>query len=218
MRKRVAISLGLLILLSTITLKQEIIISKFNLKEINVKNNIILKDEDIQSLLISFYGKNLIFLRSNEVKDKLMINSFIDSFHIRKKYPNTLELKIYEKKPIAILQDKRNKFYLSEKVDLIEFKKIESLKNLPYVFGKLENFKIFYNDLKKTNFPVKKIKKFIFFGSNRWDIETNEGKILRLPSQDYINSLENYTDLIKKIDVKKYKIFDYRISGQLILK
>ena len=218
MRKRVAISLGLLILLSTITLKQEIIISKFNLKEINVKNNIILKDEDIQSLLASFYGKNLIFLRNNEVKDKLMINSFIDSLHIRKKYPNTLELKIYEKIPIAILQDKRNKFYLSEKVDLIEYKKIESLKNLPHVFGKLENFKIFYNDLKKTNFPVKKIRKFIFFGSNRWDIETNDGKILRLPSQDYINSLENYTDLIKKIDVKKYKIFDYRISGQLILK
>ncbi len=218
MRKRVAISLGLLILLSTITLRQEIIISKFNLKEINVKNNILLKDEDIQSLLISFYGKNLIFLRNNEVKEKLMMNSFIDSLHIRKKYPNTLELKIYEKKPIAILQDKRNKFYLSEKVDLIEFKKIESLKNLPYVFGKLENFKIFYNDLKKTNFPVKKIKKFIFFGSNRWDIETNDGKILRLPSQDYIDSLENYTKLIKKIDVKKYKIFDYRISGQLILK
>ncbi len=218
MRKRVAISLGLLILLSTITLKQEIIISKFNLKEINVKNNILLKDEDIQSLLISFYGKNLIFLRNNEVKNKLMMNSFIDSLHIRKKYPNTLELKIYEKKPIAILQDKRNKFYLSEKVDLIEYKKIESFKNLPHVFGKLENFKIFYNDLKKTNFPVKKIKKFIFFGSNRWDIETNDGKILRLPSRDYINSLENYTDLIKKIDVKKYKIFDYRISGQLILK
>ena len=183
-----------------------------------MKNNIILKDEDIQSLLASFYGKNLIFLRNNEVKDKLMINSFIDSLHIRKKYPNTLELKIYEKIPIAILQDKRNKFYLSEKVDLIEYKKIESLKNLPHVFGKLENFKIFYNDLKKTNFPVKKIRKFIFFGSNRWDIETNDGKILRLPSQDYINSLENYTDLIKKIDVKIYKIFDYRISGQLILK
>ena len=40
-----------------------------------------------------------------------------------------------------------------------------------------------------------------FFGSNRWDIETNDGKILRLPSQDYINSLENYTDLIRHCQV-----------------
>ena len=189
MRKRVAISLGLLILLSTINFKQNIITSKFNLKEINVENNLLLKNADIQSLLFSLYGKNLIFLSNKEIKNKLMKNSFIDSFNIRKKYPNTLELKIYEKIPIAILQDKKKKFYLSDKIDLIEFKEIENLENLPYVFGNLENFRVLYYDLKKTNFPIKKIKKFIFFESNRWDIETKEGKILRLPSQNYINSL-----------------------------
>ena len=34
--------------------------------------------------------------------------SFIDSFNIKKIYPNTLKIEIFEKKPIAILINKKN--------------------------------------------------------------------------------------------------------------
>ena len=50
-----------------------------------------------------------------------MKNSYIESFYIKKKYPDTLEIKIIEKKPIAILFSNKKKFYLSEKIDLIDF-------------------------------------------------------------------------------------------------
>ena len=40
----------------------------------------------------------------------LIQESFIESFNIKKKYPNTLKIKIYEKKPIAILLKNQNKF------------------------------------------------------------------------------------------------------------
>ena len=58
-----------------------------------------------------------------------------------KKYPSTLKIKIYEKKPIAIIFKKKEKFYLSEKIELISFKKIEKYKELPYIFGNEKNFK-----------------------------------------------------------------------------
>ena len=61
-----------------------------------------------------------------------------------KKYPNTLKIKIFEKKPIAILINKQEKFYLSEKIELIEFKNLKNYKNLPYVFGDKNNFEKFY--------------------------------------------------------------------------
>ena len=37
-----------------------------------------------------------------------MQNDFIESFQMKKKYPNTLKIKINEKKPIAILINKKN--------------------------------------------------------------------------------------------------------------
>ena len=48
MKKRSIIAFILLILLTTITSKQKIIISKFNIKEIKIENNILIKSEDIK--------------------------------------------------------------------------------------------------------------------------------------------------------------------------
>ena len=62
-----------------------------------------------------------------------MQNNFIEGFNIKKKYPNTLKIKIFEKKPIAILIVKKRKFYLSDKIDLIEFKNIKDFENLPLI-------------------------------------------------------------------------------------
>ena len=218
MKKRLVIALTLLILLTTINSKQSFVISKLNLKTIVVENNFLLKDKDIKNLLIPFYNKNLIFLDNNKVKEALMQNNFIDSFKIKKKYPSTLEVKIFEKKPIAILVTQNKKFYLSERIDLIEFKSLPNYPDLPYVFGNIDDFKIFYKDLRKINFPLDIIKKYTLYGTKRWDLETKNYNVIKLPSKNYIRSLESYLNLKNKKGFEKYKLFDYRIKDQLILK
>ena len=49
-----------------------------------------------------------------------MKNTLIKGFKLKKKYPNKLKIKIFEKKPFVILFDKKKKFYLSETIDLIK--------------------------------------------------------------------------------------------------
>ena len=217
MKKRLVIALSLLILLTTYNSQHNFVISKFNLKTIVIKNNLLLKDKDIKDLLIPFYNKNLIFLENNEVKKALMQNSFIESFNIKKKYPSTLNVKIFEKKPIAVLLNKKNKFFLSEKLDLIEFKNLPNYKTLPYILGNKDDFKIFYNNLKKINFPLDIVQKYTFYEINRWDLETKNNQVIKLPSKNYTKSLENFLNLKSKNDFEKYKLFDYRIRNQLIL-
>ena len=84
MKNRLIISLVLLMLLSTITTQQKIIISKFNLKEIDIENNFLLKEKDIQKLLTPIYNKNLLLLKNKEIETILMQNTFIESFYIKK--------------------------------------------------------------------------------------------------------------------------------------
>ena len=92
MKKRFVIASFLLILLTTINSQQNFFISKFNLEIIVVENNLLLKDKDIKNLLIPIYNKNLLFLDNIEVKKILMQNSFIDSFKIKKKYNEVLNI------------------------------------------------------------------------------------------------------------------------------
>ena len=75
---------------------KKILTSRFDLKEINIENNLLLEDKEIKKLLSRIYGKNLIFIKNEEIEKALIQNSFIESFNI-KKIPNKLQIKIYEK-------------------------------------------------------------------------------------------------------------------------
>ena len=52
--------------------------------------------------------------------------------------------------------------------------------NLPIIFGDKKNFKKLYFDLKKINFPLEIIKNYYLFRSTRWDLETYNGKVIKL--------------------------------------
>ena len=218
MKKRLVIALVLLVLLSTYKPQELSLTSKFNIKEIKIENNHILKDEDIKKDLMFLYDTNLIFLNTNKIKLILKSNNFIQSFEVKKIYPNKIKIKIFEKKPIVILQYKKKKFYISETFDLINFLDLEDYKNLPVVFGKQNDFKILYKNLKKINFPLNLIKKYYLYESKRWDLEIDKNKIIKLPTENYTKSLVNFMNLSKENNFDKYSIYDYRISNQLILK
>ena len=135
MSKRIIFALILFILLTTVTFEPKIISSKFNVKKIIIENNSLLKEKDIKILLTPIYQKNIIFLKNKDIQKALKKNNFIESFNVKKKYPSTLKIKIFEYEPIAILINKKKKFYLNKKINAIKFKNFQNFENLPYVIG-----------------------------------------------------------------------------------
>ena len=142
MKKQIIIGISLLILFSTIKLKQDYKITKFNIIEINIENNSLIKNIELQNSLHPSIIK-ISFLKNNEIEKVLKQNSLIESFEIKKKYPNALNIKIFEKKPFAILFQKKKKFYISDKIELINYKKIKNYENLPFIFGNQINLRYF---------------------------------------------------------------------------
>ena len=208
----------LFILLSTYTPKFNLIInSNLLIQKIKIENNSIIKSDKIKKKLSFLYKENLFFLNIKDIEKKLKSETFIESFSIKKIYPNTLKLIIVEKKPIAVLQNKKKKFYISDKGSIINYRDIEKYTNLPTVFGNGENFYSLYNDLKNIQFPLEKIKSYYFFESGRWDLVMQDDKVIKLPVEDYLSSLKNFMLSNTNSNFNKYKIFDYRIKDQLIL-
>ena len=219
MKKRITISLCLLLVLSTYNSQNHYNFFSFlNVKNITIKNNYIVSDKKIIENIKFINGNNIVFLNTTIIKEKLNEIDFIDSFKIKKKYPNTINITIFEKQPIAILQNKKKKYYYTANNDIISFSDYKQFKDLPIIFGNKENFQIFFESLKKINFPIEIIDKFYFFESRRWDLITKKKQIIKLPIKKYEESLINFMSIQDKYNFEKYKIFDYRIKNQLILK
>lgn len=219
MKKRFLIALVLLLLLSTYNVQNNFSLFKnLNISEIIVENNLIVEEKRVKKKLDYLYQENLFLLNLKKIETKINDIDFIESFEIKKIYPNKIKIKIFEKTPIVILQNKKEKKYFTNKEDTVNFFELDKFEGLPIVFGDKKNFQVFYNDLKNINFPISEIKVFYLFESKRWDLVTNNNQTIKLPIKNYIKSLQNFVNLKNQSIFQKYKIFDYRISDQLILK
>ena len=218
MKKTLIGLITLFILLTTYTPNFNFILSSnLNIQQIKIENNSVIESDKIKKKLSFLYEENLFFLNINDIKENLNDEIFIESFSIKKIYPNKIKLIIVEKKPIAILHNKKKKFYISDKGDLIKFINLEIYNDLPTVFGNGENFYSLFQDLQNIRFPLEMIKSFYFFESGRWDLIMHDDKIIKLPINNYIFSLNNFMKLKSNSNFNNYKIFDYRIKDQLIL-
>ena len=191
--------------------------SVLNIQKIIIENNLIIESGKIKKKLIFLYDKNLFFLNNKTIQEKLKNEDFIESFSAKKIYPNTLKLMIKEKKPIAILQNKKKKLYISDKGNLINFIDIEAYNDLPVVFGNGREFYSLYKNIKNIKFPLEMIKSFYSFESGRWDLIMHDNKVIKLPIKNYLLSLENFMLSKANSNFNDYKIFDYRIKDQIIL-
>ena len=155
-------------------------------------------------------------MNTEKIKRNLKDKTFIESYYIKKIYPDKLKLSIIEKVPIAVVINKK-KIYISNKGDHINFFNIDIYKDLPTVFGDKDKFYILYKNLKDVEFPLEKIKSFYYFEAGRWDLVMAEGKVIKLPIENYLFSLKDFMKSKNDNSFNNFKIYDYRIKDQLIL-
>ncbi len=190
----------------------------FNIKKIDVKNVQILDKKEITNLLYNeLSNSNLLILNKKKLDKVFNDYKLINYIELKKIFPSKLQITIYEKKTIAIINDKQRTSYLVDSGEEIDYFKNSKLEKLPNIFGKQKNFLKIYSALQQLSFPISEIKSFYYFEIGRWDIILKNNKVIKLPITNFNESLKNYMELKKNINFEKYSIFDYRIENQLIL-
>ena len=167
---RIVILLVVLTFLTTYSPKEFRVFSQknnffFEIQNIEVVNNHLIKESEIVEKLIQIYKKNILFIKRNDIEKPLKSIDFLDKIEVKKKYPNTIIIKIYETKPVAILFKKNRKYLLDSSSNLITFSENMLFDDFPTVFGEgaEQDFINFYNQLENNNFPKQRVKNFYYF-------------------------------------------------------
>ena len=193
--------------------------NSFKIININIKNNSIIEKSEIIEKLSNIYGKNIFLVKKNDLEKYLEPVDFLDKIEVRKKYPNTLIIKIYETKPIAFLFREDNRYLLDSASNLINFKENEPKYDLPKVFGNdaEKYFVNFFDLLKENNFPRNRIKSYYYFQIGRWDTLLSKGQTIKFPAENIKKAIILSVKLLNNEDFIKYDIIDLRVDGKIIV-
>ena len=146
--------------------------------------------------------------------------NFINYLKIKKIYPKKIKVTVIEDLPIGTyLNDSGERHLLLENNKIIKDYNYES-GNLPQVYGEgaLEKFSDFYSSFQKTGLDLKLVKQFNYYDINRWDLLLKDEKLIKLPPENYKESIVKFLEIYEKSAFKKFKVFDFRIKNQLIMR
>ena len=192
----------------------------FAIKKIEVSGLSYFDENELEVKIQDLKGKNIIFTNSTQLEKILSEFNFVKGFTIRKKYPSEIKIIIKEYKPIGIFLDMENKYILLEEGKSLQSNDMGKFIYLPKVYGEKanKNFFILNKNLQDINFDKNLINEYKYYKTKRWDIILKNGKIIKLPTSNYSNSLIKFVDIYEKDSFKKFNIFDFRINGQLVIK
>ena len=217
LNKKIFFYVFLIVFLSTLNNKFFSEIKFKIIDEITIKGLEGKEKRDLLNSLELLNLKNIFFLNKFELIKKLDANELIENYTVFKRYPSSLEIRINKTKFLANVFKDGKSFVLGSNGKLIET--IGKNDNLPNIFGDYnkDSFFSLLKSIKKSNFELSEIKNLYFFKSARWDIETNNNMIIKLPKKNLENSLNLSLDLISSNKFKNIKILDLRQDKQVII-
>ena len=191
----------------------------FEIQNIEIVNNHIINKEEIDKKLANILGKNILFIKRNDLEKPLKSIDFLEKIEVKKKYPNTVIIKVYETKPIAIIFKKNKKYLLDSSSNLITFKESMFIDDFPSVFGEgaEKNFVNFFNKLENNNFPKQRVKNYYYFQIGRWDIQLLDGQIIKFPSNKTTEAILQSVELLGRKNFGNYNVIDLRIPGKIVV-
>ena len=216
--------LFLLIVLTTYNFdsKENLVSSFFKIKKIEIEGIQNSDRKEIEEKFNPLKEKNIIFTNQKQFRKLIDNLELVKEIKVKKIYPDKIKITIKEFKIIGIFVDEKNQkeYILTDHGKVINNYNKKQFNDLPLVFGKNADkiFFTFYPSLKAAGFEIELIKYFNYFDIKRWDIILKDGKLIKLPSTNYEKSLKKFLSIYETENFKKFRVFDFRVNGQLIIK
>ncbi|MDC1111999.1 FtsQ-type POTRA domain-containing protein [Candidatus Pelagibacter sp.] len=186
-------------------------IIKIEVLGLSEENNLKIKKE-LNNLLL----KNIFLINTNTINNVMSKYKLIQSYNVKKEYPSKLNIEIEQTKFIARIKSSKN-YLIGSNGKLINGKK--SNKRLPILFGDFddEKFLKLKKNIDNSKFKFNDIKSIFFFKSKRWDLQTIDDVLIKLPEKNIPGALTVAYKIIEDKQFLNIKIIDLRILDQVII-
>ena len=174
------------------------------------------ENREIKRIFENLKLKNIFFINQFEVKESLISINTIEQLSVFKNYPSTLKIYIKKTKFLALTKKDGIDYFIGANGKLI--RKNKSTSELPFIFGNLniQEFLKLKKNIDKSIFDFDKISNLYFYKSNRWDIETYDGYLIKLPKKNIDEVLSLFVRLSKEKKLQDNGIIDFRQKNQII--
>ena len=191
----------------------------FKIQKIKIVNNLLIDESTIIEKLTEIYEKNILFIERNDIEKPLKSIDILEKIEVKKRYPNTIIINVYETKPVAVLFKENNKYLLDSSSSLIPFNRSIVFDDLPNIFGEgaEKDFINFFNRLGNNNFSTKQVKNFYYFQIGRWDLELSNNQVIKFPTSKVLEAIQQSVELLARKDFGNYNIIDLRIHGKIVV-
>ena len=215
--KKVIIYLCLFFLLATVNNSSIINLRLPKIEKIKISGFGLDQNTHVRDIIESLKSKNIFFINQFEIKKDIFSDNIIEELNIFKNYPSTLIVDIKKTQFLAVTKKDGDDYFIGRNGKLI--KKNQSISKLPYVFGDLNinDFLEFKKNIDNSNFEFKQILNLYYYKSKRWDIETSNGYLIKLPRENISEVLNLFIRLSKEKNFNDKITIDFRQKGQIIL-
>ena len=217
-KAKICLLLLIFLLFTTYNLNIKINLPFFKIKNIDFRNQLYLEENIKSDIIDTFANKSLINLSKKNLDKYFEKSKWVDSYKLKKKYPNTILIILNEHKPIAIYS-KDNLSYLVNNNYILTKKIINTQTDIDLINLKGEfdanQFKDIYSNLITTNF-LKKVKEIKIKSLNRMDLLLFNN--IKVSFGEY--SSKKQIEVLKQI-LKKYpniERVDLRNEGRVVIK
>jgi len=215
--RKIIIYLFLFAILASVNNFKYINLQLFKIDLINISGLNDTENSNLYEKITDYKKKNIFFIDNLEISKNINSNNLVEKFWVFKEYPSTININLIKTNFLGITKINNIDYLIGSNGKLIK-KRNDQVVDLPFIFGSIDanDFLILKEILDKSNFDASKIENFYYFKSNRWDIKTKKGLVIRLPSEVNVNLLNAVNQIIEDENFKNIKTLDFRQTNQII--
>ena len=215
--RKIIIYLFLFAILASVNNFKYINLQLFKIDLINISGLNDTENSNLYEKITGYKKKNIFFIDNLEISKNINSNNLVEKFWVFKEYPSTININLIKTNFLGITKINNIDYLIGSNGKLIK-KRNDQVVDLPFIFGSIDanDFLILKEILDKSNFDVSKIENFYYFKSNRWDMKTKKGLVIRLPSEINVNLLNTVNQIIEDENFKNIKTLDFRQTNQII--
>jgi len=215
--KKITIYFFILIILGTFNNQKLLELKQFEIKDVIMDTPDNSNFLDILDKISKLQKSSIFLINKNNLKKIIEENHLVENYFIFKNYPSTIKIKIFKTKFLSRLNINGEIFLVGSNGKLS--RDTDNSIDLPFIFGNpsIKQILDFNNSIKNSRFNLYEFSNLFYFKSGRWDLETKDGVIIRLPVKNFSKKLEEIFDIVSKENFTNKRIIDARVSDQIIL-